>query len=671
MGDKAGAQHDFDSARLDNLVRQAASADVAGLMSMWRAHDQWPRFPEIYRAVAQAILGHGEPLLAYDVIAEGLTIWPSDLRLRQLQGLSLARSGATERANAVLEKLRGDGQTDEETLGMLGRTYKDLAATAASVKERGQFLKRAAETYAQAYQITGGYWSGINAATMNLLIGKTGQARELARKVRDQCLKELENPSADLYWELAALGEAALIFREWSQAEDWYARAAQKGAGRFGDLHSSRRNAHLILQYWNETTAKIDHYLRLPPVIAFAGHMIDHPDRKSQRFPAEAEAAVAGEIRARICNLKPGFGFASAACGSDILFLEAMLEAGAEISIVLPYNKEEFVRDSVDFIPASNWAARFERVLEQSTRVLTASPQKLEVGGVSYDYCNQLLLGLATIRSRQLDTALLPLAVWNGRPGDGPGGASSVVKNWRALGYNPEIIDLAKISLTNQGAGAVRRTARSVQEETKIPATATQSSSRAAPTFGSRVVSILFADAVGFSKLHEAEVPKFVGQFLGAIAQWSAQFADSIIAKNTWGDGLYHIFSDVDAAGTFALGLADIVAKTEWEKKGLPAGLNLRIALHAGPAYEFDDPITGRRSYSGAHVNRAARLESITPPGQVYASEAFAALAAAQRTHDFTCDYVGQTPMAKGYGTLPAYHVRPRTTVPLMHNGVK
>src|SRR6266853_2614279 len=28
------------------------------------------------------------------------------------------------------------------------------------------------------------------------------------------------------------------------------------------------------------------------------------------------------------------------------------------------------------------------------------------------------------------------------------------------------------------------------------------------------------------------------------------------------------------------------------------------------------------------------------------------------------CDYVGQTPMAKGYGTLPTYHVRPRASTP-------
>jgi class 3 adenylate cyclase len=94
----------------------------------------------------------------------------------------------------------------------------------------------------------------------------------------------------------------------------------------------------------------------------------------------------------------------------------------------------------------------------------------------------------------------------------------------------------------------------------------------------------------------------------------------------------------------------------------MPADLNLRIALHAGPVYEFNDTVTGSRSYSGTHVSRAVRIEPVTPPGQVYASEAFAALAAARGVTDFACDYVGQTPMAKGYGTLPMYHVRRTST---------
>jgi len=35
----------------------------------------------------------GEPLLAYEVVSEGLKDSPQDVRLRQLQGLAPARSG--------------------------------------------------------------------------------------------------------------------------------------------------------------------------------------------------------------------------------------------------------------------------------------------------------------------------------------------------------------------------------------------------------------------------------------------------------------------------------------------------------------------------------------------------------------------------------------------------
>ena len=251
-----------DAVNIDTVLRSISSASLGELMSIWRAraHEEGSGSPAVFRCLGERVLAQGEPLLAYDVVSAGLEIWPKDVRLRQLQALALSRSGATERANAVLENLRREQETGEETLGMLGRTYKDLAATAATRKQRNEFLKRAAETYTQAYEATGGYWTGINAATMNLLIGQTRRAQALARKVRDECLEEVAERSGDRYWELAALGEASLILRDKSQAGEWYARAAETGKKRFGDLHSSRRNARLILQHWNEDEAWIEQY---------------------------------------------------------------------------------------------------------------------------------------------------------------------------------------------------------------------------------------------------------------------------------------------------------------------------------------------------------------------------------------------------------------------------
>jgi len=337
------------------------------LVSIWRRHEDGGSAPSRggYLALARGLLAQGEPLLAYDVIAAAVAIWPSEIRFKQLQALALARSGAIGRANVLLEQLRRSGAKDEETLGLLGRTYKDLALEAVGSR-RKELLQRAAAIYEQAYKTTGGYWSGINAATMNLLIGEQERACRIATKVRRQCSKQVKDPRGDQYWELAALGEAALICREWTEAKDWYARAGQERKHRFGDLQSSRRNASLILDYWRKDESEIEKYLNIPPVIVFAGHMIDRPEREPPRFPPNLEREVAAMLDRTLTKLRPGFGFASAACGSDILFIEAMLRLGAEVAIVLPYEKAEFVSDSVDFVPQSNWRARFERVLKRA-----------------------------------------------------------------------------------------------------------------------------------------------------------------------------------------------------------------------------------------------------------------------------------------------------------------
>ena len=171
-------------------------------------------------------------------------------------------------------------------------------------------------------------------------------------------------------------------------------------------------------------------------------------------------------------------------------------------------------------------------------------------------------------------------------------------------------------------------------------------------------MAMLFADAVNFSKLTEPQIPRFLNHFLGAIGNLMSKSAHAPLIKNTWGDGLYFVFPHVRDAGLFALELCQLMVDTDWSKKGLPKAINLRIALHAGPVYACVDPVTGQQSYTGTHVSRAARIEPITPPGQVYSSQAFAALAAAQGVKEFTCDYVGQTPLAKGYGTFATYHVR-------------
>ena len=188
----------------------------------------------------------------------------------------------------------------------------------------------------------------------------------------------------------------------------------------------------------------------------------------------------------------------------------------------------------------------------------------------------------------------------------------------------------------------------------------------ASSEFAPEIRALLFADAEGFSKLTDEEVPLFAQHFLGLAGRLAAESAHRPLTKNTWGDGLYFVFANVRDAGQFALDLRDVVRNTDWSKHGLPP-LSLRIGLHAGPVYSCCDPVTQHTTYIGANVSRAARIEPITPTGQVYASQTFAALAAAEGVKEFRCDYVGQTSMAKKYGTFPTYVVLRRKTAPGEH----
>ena len=121
-----------------------------------------------------------------------------------------------------LSALSDLAHADEETLGMFARTEKDLALRASSSEQRDSHLRRCTAAYADAYRLTGGYWTGINAATLALISGDKAGAEVLAASVRAQSLRALEEEVVDDYWLLATLGEAALVLGEQEQAAEFY-----------------------------------------------------------------------------------------------------------------------------------------------------------------------------------------------------------------------------------------------------------------------------------------------------------------------------------------------------------------------------------------------------------------------------------------------------------------
>jgi class 3 adenylate cyclase len=174
----------------------------------------------------------------------------------------------------------------------------------------------------------------------------------------------------------------------------------------------------------------------------------------------------------------------------------------------------------------------------------------------------------------------------------------------------------------------------------------------------SRIAGILFADVVGFSSLSDVEVVRFYYEFLGAVGRLLALTKYPPLVRNTWGDGLYLIFETVRDAGMFALELCAMTVETKWGELDLPESLRVRVGLHAGPLFDFSDRVTGQLTLGGKHVTRAARVEPVTPPGMVYATQEFAALAAAYGVTEFVCEPVGRVTLAKKAGMTPLFTVR-------------
>jgi class 3 adenylate cyclase len=397
-----------------------------------------------------------------------------------------------------------------------------------------------------------------------------------------------------------------------------------------------------------EDDAWLEKVLSVPPVLVYAGHMIDQPDREDPRFPASLESAVGKQIRSKLERIKPVAAYGSAACGADILCLEAIRDLGGEIHITLPFPPDEFREFCVDFVPNARWGERFESLLEAADSLIVASDHRAEGSVSTFEYANLIMTGMCWLRSEVLETSLVGLAVWDGGPNGGVGGTTSVVDLWRSRGIRKEIISITDLRRSQLGETA--DSPDGTLSKTK-PITAST-------RFPHEIKAMLFADAVGYSKLTENQIPNFIECFLGAVAELNDRSAHPPIHMETAGDGLYFVFTDTADAGHYALELSELVATIDWQEHGLPSTFDMRIGLHCGPVFCTQDPITKLPLYTGPHTSRTARIEPITPPGQVYASSAFAAVAAATGVDGLKFSYIGRTQLAKKYGSLALYHVQ-------------
>jgi len=656
--------------QLDNILKTKLLSD---LVSVWRDHNQtiWKTEPGIYLQLGLCFLKSSEPLLAYDVFSEGLECFPeptilSDddkklfINMSQQQALALAETGAVYEAADILHSLKGfAGSINAETFGLLGRTYKEMALSEGVEQEAQQkYLEQSYSYYFTAFEAAlknknddDAYYNGINAATVALFRGDDQQSVDIANQVSDICKKviaECERTSNNvMYWVDATLGEAELLKGNMDLAKVFYQSAVDKIENDMRGQISMHKQVRKIFEYKKIKDKSFDSIFQQPTVLVFSGHMIDSPGSEVERFPAESESSVRDKIKNVLSGYQTCIAYSSAACGADIIFLEEVIEKGGEINITLPYDIESFKDQCVDFIPNSNWGKRFDALIAKATRVVILTQFNAEVSIPTYDFSNRYIYGLALARSKIINSDISFLSVWNGEVNNKVGGTASVINLWSNNQRSVTVIH------PKNGIEIIKNDG--LKKESSLIECKT--SSNGADVKYYNFLPLLFADVKGYSKLNEKQLVTFSTVFLKYMSDIFAKYSHGIFSQRTQGDGLFVVFNSLQVAAECANDIKNIISGTDWEKYGLPEDLTIRISLDAGPIYSYIEPVTQNLEFCGDYVNRAARMEPITPPGHIYASETFVAMANVEELDEFNFAYAGQVVLPKGHGIIPAYHL--------------
>ena len=559
--------------------------------------------------------------------------------LLYLGALACARMHATDEAADWLARVDIEALDDvalaSEAWSLAGRIAKDRCAALrrAAPGLACEHARDAIAAYRRAFDGSRSPYPIVNAATMASIAGDAALARTLAQ----QALAACEQSPADTHWWHATRGEALLLLERLDDARDEYARAARRTGHAYGDVATMRRQLWLI---GTPAALSVLEQVPAPAVIAFSGHMIDAPDRTEPRFPPSIEPAVAAALRDRIAAYGAAIGFCQAACGADLLFIEAMQQASMQTNIVLPCAVRDFIGASVGFA-GDAWVERFHRALARATSVVLATEEPLLGDTVLFEHTSNLIRGMARLRAIELETQPLLLTVSDAGEPAHQGGTTATSEAWRRSGARTDNIALAPL----RGDSSVRRTAASA-------------AASAAGNGGRRSLkSLVFADIKGFSQIPEAYTPRFAEVFLGTCKRLLDALDERAVDANTRGDGIFLVFEQPADAASFAVRLQRAIADIDWTRLGLPAETTARIGLHTGPVFETDDPVMGKRTFYGTHVNRAARLEPVVQPGHIFATEAFAASLVASGDERFACHYIGTLPLAKQFGEARLYRI--------------
>ena len=575
---------------------------------------------------ARHALSRGDVLIAYDLARSALEDNPHDLDARFLVALSLARSGAAKQAGIEAAELRrrvatseaASPQLREDADALVARLAKDTAF-ACEGPERAGLAREAAQLYETVANRYNRSYSCVNAASLWLIGGDEPRARRLAERTLDRQTTQEHDP----YWRLATEAEAALVLGDVDRARRALRAATAVEPVDLGARAATRRQLGVVCAA-RGLAPDIALLVEMPSALHYCGHLIDSDPHSLD--------GVAEQVIEFLEPRDVGFGYGSLASGADIIIAELLVDRGVELHVVLPFGSEEFVQVSV--APAGpEWSTRFENCLARATSVTYASDSAYAGDDELFRYNSRIAMGHALNRAAFLGIDVEQLAVWDGQPAQSTAGTARDIDAWSRSGNSTSVIPIAP----RRPKAAIRRPPSETTRE---------------------IDAILFTDLRGFSGLRDEHFPFYVRDVLGALARVLDRHREALLGYNSWGDAIQAVFADVASAARCALDLQHAIGQIETTDSELPLDLAMRIGAHVGPVLHLREPFKGELTYWGRELTRAARIEPRTPEGEVYVTDAFAALLALEPDSRMRCDYVGRVTTAKDFETIPMYRLR-------------
>jgi hypothetical protein len=149
-------------------------------------------------------------------------------------------------------------------------------------------------------------------------------------------------------------------------------------------------------------------------IASLAGRRIDAADADPMRFPETREDLVANRIAATLKEHDVTTLVCAAACGADLLALEAAQREGIPARIVLPFDVAEFRRSSV-VDRGDGWGTAFDRAIGEArardgVRILGLDARDPHV----YEKTNEAILDEALALAGNDPAGVVALAVWDG-----------------------------------------------------------------------------------------------------------------------------------------------------------------------------------------------------------------------------------------------------------------